>query len=98
MNIKGLIAATLITLGGIAVASPAKAETCFRFLGGHACNEYVSGTFSGQVYHLGFVGDEYKESFTIICDGKRFVEYESYGNMPKKVATYVARQFCALPN
>lgn len=98
MNIKGLISAAVVTLAGVGVATPANAEpTCFEFLGGYVCNNYVTTTIDGEVYEAGFVSGNLEEEFTITCDGKRFVNYRSFGNMNETQADYFARKFCALP-
>lgn len=101
MNFKSILSAAAITLAGVAgVAQPAQARECFDFMNGYLCNSRIASadTYLTQTYVVDFSNGTLRESFTIVCNGRNFVEFTSKGNMTQAQADYFSREFCALPN
>lgn len=100
MNIKAFAAATLIAVGGLFAAEPAKAYTCGTMYDGTAtsCNEY-RGTdrYGNSIYYVTFNYRSLNEEMVVSCRGRRMVTWQSYGSLNQSNAAGLARDFCALP-
>lgn len=96
MNIKA-IATAAIAAASLSVAAPLAAEagSCFNAPGGVICNTFQGSRGGRSLYTLGYSGQGYNESMTVVCNGSYVIDWESRGNMPQSLANSLAEYFCA---
>ena len=104
MNIKTLLLSSVVGItsifGGV---SEAQARTCFDLPyshgGGAICNTFEGYNRNGDsVYSLGFVNGSGRSGtgMTVVCRGRRAMNWRSNGNMSYSYTNTLASYFCSL--
>lgn len=99
MNFKSIATAAVIGLSTLATPAEARfADSDCEIIGTGSfyCLKLTGRSGSVSEWELGYISADKteKELFSITCDGKRTVRWNSYGNMSEGRATRIAESFC----